>query len=196
MDMKISEEPIIAAAELARIPIAFEVESVFDVSALDGGLGGLVLSERRLDIPYVKNYDTMEGENPTQWSERFDVSNWGLIGAHSDGARVGGTVVAFNTAGINMLEGRKDLAVLWDIRVCPEARGRGVGSALFRAVEVWAAARGCSQLKIETQNINVPACRFYARQGCVLGAINRFAYHELPDEVQLLWYKTLSPRAV
>lgn len=190
--MEIIEEPIVSAAELARIPIAFEVQSVFDVSARDGGLGGLVLSERRLDVPYVKDYDTMEGESPTQWARRFDVTNWGLMGAHSNGVRVGGAVVAFNTQGVNMLEGRRDLAVLWDIRVSPEWRGRGVGHALLRAAEAWAAARGCRQLKIETQNINVPACRFYARQGCVLGAINRFAYPELPGEVQLLWYKTLS----
>ena len=90
-----------------------------------------------------------------------------------------------------MLERRLDLAVLWNIRVSPEARGRKVGSALFRAAEAWAAARGCQQLKVETQNINVPACRFYSRQRCVLGAINSFAYSELPNEVQLLWYKLL-----
>jgi hypothetical protein len=56
-------------------------------------------------------------------------------------------------------------------------------------------ARECRQLKVETQNINVPACRFYARQGCVLGVIDRFAYPTLPDEVQLLWYKDL-PSAI
>lgn len=190
--MDITEEPIIAAAELARVSIAFKVERVLDVSARDGGLGGLVLSERRLDVPYVKDYDTMKGEGPTQWAERFDVMNWGLICAHSNGVRVGGAVIAFNTEGINMLEGRRDLAVLWDIRVAPAQRSRGVGTALFRAAEAWAAARGCRQLKIETQNINVPACRFYARQGCELGAINRFAYPDLPGEVQLLWYKILS----
>lgn len=194
MDINVTEESIAAVAELARIPIAFKVERVFDVSARDGGLGGLVLSERRLDVSYVKDYDAMEGESPTQWARRFDVSNWGLIGARSNGVRVGGAVVAFDTAGIHMLEGRSDLAVLWDIRVSPEARGRGVGHALFEAVERWASARGCRQLKIETQNINVQACRFYARQGCVLGAINRFAYPELPDEAQLLWYKMLSRR--
>jgi GNAT superfamily N-acetyltransferase len=194
MDIKIVEEAIGDVAELARVPIAFAVERVFEVSARDGGLGGLVLTERGLEVPYVKDYDALAGEGPTRWAARFDVSNWGLVGAHADGARVGGAVVAFDTAGVHMLEGRSDLAVLWDIRVAPEARGRGVGSALFRAAEAWAAARGCRRLKIETQNINVPACRFYARRGCVLGAINRFAYPDLPDEVQLLWYKTLSDR--
>jgi ribosomal protein S18 acetylase RimI-like enzyme len=195
MDTEIIEEPITSAAEMGQVPIAFLVESVFDVWPRDGGLGGLILSERRLGTPYVKDYDVAGGENPGQWGERFDVSNWGLIVARSSGVRVGGAVIAFDTEGVNMLEGRRDLAVLWDIRVSPADRGRGVGSALFLAAEAWAAARGCRQLKIETQNINVPACRFYARRGCVLGAINRFAYRGLPDEVQFLWYKTLSPPA-
>ena len=194
MEITIAEESMAAAPELARVPISFVVESVFEVSAPAGGLGGLTLSERRLDAPYVKDYDAFEGERPARWAERFDVSNWGLVGARAGGARVGAAVVAFDTEGVEMLEGRRDLAVLWDLRVGPEARGRGVGGALFRAAEGWAAARGCRRLKVETQNVNVPACRFYARQGCVLGAINRFAYPDLPDEVQLLWYKTLSPR--
>jgi len=43
-----------------------------------------------------------------------------------------------------------------------------------------------------TQHINVAACRFYERQGCVLEGVNHFAYRERPDEIQLLWYKDLS----
>jgi ribosomal protein S18 acetylase RimI-like enzyme len=72
--------------------------------------------------------------------------------------------------------------------------GQGVGSALFEAVEAWAVSRNCRQLKIETQNINVAACRFYARHGCVLRTVNPFAYPQLPDEVQMLWYKDLAPQ--
>ena len=34
--------------------------------------------------------------------------------------------------------------------------------------------------KVVTQNINVPACRFYMKQGCVPGAIDRFAYPDFP----------------
>lgn len=104
---------------------------------------------------------------------------------------MGGAVVAYNTAGVSMLDGRSDLAVLWDIRVRPEARSSGTGSLLFRAVEAWARDRGCRTLKVETQNTNVPACRFYRRMGCALGAFDRFAYADLPDEVQLMWIKEL-----
>lgn len=191
MQASLDAEPMTALAEIGRVPIAFEVDRVLDVVVHDGGLGGMTLVERRLDAPYVKDYDAIRGEGPTRWARRFDLSNWQLIVARSDARCVGAAVVAWNTEGVTMLEGRSDLAVLWDLRVAPELRGTGLGSALFGRAAVWAAGRGCRQLKIETQNINVPACRFYVRQGCTLGAIHRFAYPELPEEVQLLWYRDL-----
>jgi ribosomal protein S18 acetylase RimI-like enzyme len=192
MIIEVREDSVAALAEYARIPIAFEVKEIFDVAACDHDSGGFVLTRRRLDVPYVKDYDAIERESPARWAEHFDVSKWEFLAAHSEGGRVGGAAIAFDAVGIDMSEGHSDLAVLWDIRVAPEVRGRGVGSTLFRAAEARAVARGCRQLKVETQNINVPACRFYARQGCELRAINRFAYPQLPNEIQLLWYKELS----
>ncbi|HEX8905447.1 MAG TPA: GNAT family N-acetyltransferase [Longimicrobiaceae bacterium] len=191
MNIEIVEETVGALAEYGRVSIAFEVRRVLDVSAPENGLGGLVLAERAVDPPYVKDYDAIAGEGPARWAARFDVSRWGFLAARVDGRRVGGAVVAFDTPGVEMLEGRRDLAVLWDLRVEQDARGRGVGAALVHAAEAWAAARGCRRMKVETQNINVSACRFYARQGFVLGAIHRFAYPDLPHEAQLLWYKDL-----
>jgi GNAT superfamily N-acetyltransferase len=94
-----------------------------------------------------------------------------------------------------MLERRQDLAVLWDIRIQPAARRQGVGKQLFFAAAEWAQGRGCQQMKIETQNVNVPACRFYASLGCELGAIHRYAYAGHPrvgHEAMLLWYLDLN----
>jgi GNAT superfamily N-acetyltransferase len=93
-----------------------------------------------------------------------------------------------------MLEGRQDLALLWDIRVAPSARRHGVGSALFDTAVKWASSRGCVQLKVETQNTNVAACRFYAQRGCVIRTVRPRAYPALPEEIQLLWFKELGPR--
>jgi GNAT superfamily N-acetyltransferase len=190
MHVDVVEETTPDLAEYASVSISFVVRSVLDVTVPAGGLGGLVLSERRLDTPWVKEYDA-GSERPHRWPRSFDTSRWGFFAARAEGRRVGSATVAFGSEGVDMLEHRSDLAVLWDLRVAPDARGRGVGAALFRAAEAWAAARGCRQLKVETQNINVPACRFYARQGCVLGAIHRFAYPDLPDEAQLFWFKDL-----
>jgi GNAT superfamily N-acetyltransferase len=191
MNIELSEVPINSVAELERVPISFTVDRVCDVLPVSNGLVGFVLLERPIKMPYVKSYDGIHGEGPAQWASRFNISNWGFIRAQSNGRLIGGAVIAVRTANVAMLEARMDLAVLWDIRVSPDVRGQGVGSALFRAVEAWAVARGCRQLKIETQNINVGACRFYARHGCVLGEVQRSAYPHLPDEVQLLWYKDL-----
>ena len=56
----------------------------------------------------------------------------------------------------------------------------------------WASAQRCRQLRVETQNINVAACRFYAQRGCILQGVHRGIYQEVPDEIQLLWHKDLT----
>jgi hypothetical protein len=84
-------------------------------------VGGFALSQRKIETPYVKDYDAFKGEGPTRWAQK----------------------------------------------------------------------RNCRLLKADTQNINVPACRLYSKLGCVLGVINRYAYVDFPDEVELVWYKEL-----
>jgi GNAT superfamily N-acetyltransferase len=185
MNIQIIEESTSSLPDHAAIPIEFRVERILDVTPEPDGF---TLTERLIDGAYVKNYDFIE--DPSQWL-RFDTRNWGLLAAYLDQVRVGGVVMAFDTPGVDLLDRRSDLAVLWDIRVRSDCRGQGVGTALFRAAESWAVQRKCRGLKIETQNINVPACRFYQRQGCVLCAVNRFAYPTLPDEVQFIWMKPL-----
>jgi GNAT superfamily N-acetyltransferase len=191
MEIELREEPMTALVEYARVSIAFEVERILMVSSEKHGPGGFLLTERKLGVPYVKDYDAIDKGGAAQWAERFDTSNWGLISAHVGGQRVGGTVIVCNTPGLDMLEGRTDLAVLWDIRVHPEFRAKGIGSDLFRAAEKWAVGKGCQQLKVETQDINLAACRFYERKGCVLISVNRLAYKEFPEETQLMWSKEL-----
>jgi len=182
-----------ALVEYARIPIAFEVTAVLDIAADHRG-EGVQLFERPVPTPYVKDYDALS-HTPTQWPSRFDTSQWRLMIARIDGVCVGGAAVACDTPGLDMLEGRSDLAVLWDIRVLPANRRQGIGAALFGAVEAWAFAKRCRQLKVETQNVNVAACRFYARRGCVLRAVHHGVYPECPNEVQLLWWKDLAHEA-
>jgi GNAT superfamily N-acetyltransferase len=191
MKIEIKEQKLVSFSDYAKVSIAFEVATVFDVVEQHQNPGAFTLTERRLNHPYVKDYDSIDGAQPQLWTQRYNTSNWGMFTAFADERLVGGAVVAFRSPGLNLLEGRDDLAVLWDIRVVPEARRHGVGSALFRAVEAWAQAKGCRELKVETQNVNVPACRFYERQGCVLTSVERHAYPEIPDEIQLLWRKTL-----
>lgn len=186
-EIDVREAPVARLAEYARIPIAFGGDRVLDVVAGDDGTVDLV---ERSVAPFVKDYDALEP--PTAWPARFDLSRWAMLTAHVGGAHVGGAVVAFDTPGVDMLGGARDRAVLWDLRVAPAWRGRGVGRRLFEAAVAWARARACRALIVETQNVNVAACRFYARMGCTLHAVHPRAYPALPHETQLIWRRALA----
>lgn len=179
-------------AEYDRIPQRVEVKSILQVELINQGLGGMLLREVPVDVPYIKDYDSY-GELPSDMAKKYDVRNWGFILAKAGAYPVGAATVAFDTTGVFMLEARRELAVLWDIRARPEYRG--VGIPLFRYAVEWSRRRGCTQMKIETQNINVPACRFYQRMGARLGEIHRFGYAAAPavaHEVMLNWYLDLT----
>jgi len=177
-----------------RISPAFEVHRVFDVGPSPVGAARLHLTERTLEASYWKDYDAEPGNRPIDWARRFDLSGWMIFAAWNEaGGRVGGAVAVHGSPEVDLLEGRDDLACLWDLRVDQSFRGAGYGTALFHAVEEWAHARGCAELTVETQTINVPACRFYARRGCELRRADPRAYPNLPHETQLLWIKRLSP---
>jgi len=191
MKPEIVEESIGILPEYSRIPISFEVHSILRVQPADGGLKGVTLTEEPVGTPWIKDYDSYKGNGPTRWASRWDISRWGVICAVADDCRVGGCVIAHDTVGVEKLEGRVDIAALWDLRVSSEFRGKGIGSALVQSAVGWARRRQCRLLKAETQNINVPACHLYAKHGFTLCVVNRFAYMELPDEVELVWYKEL-----
>lgn len=181
-------------AEYAAVPSRVVVRSVLNLEPVDDGLGGMLLCEIPVESPYVKDYDSYD-ELPTDWPLKFDVRNWGFFLALDQAHPVGAAAVAFDTTGVFMLEARRDLSVLWDIRVAPEAQGCGVGRLLFERAVSWSQVRGCRQMKIETQNVNVPACKFYHHMGCQLGEIHRFGYAAVPrvaHEVMLNWYLSIS----
>jgi GNAT superfamily N-acetyltransferase len=176
--------------EYSTISSRFEVGLRLVIELLYDGLGGIVFHEENVEPPYIKDYDRLKGEGTTRWPKRFNTDNWGMFIAREGGKPVGGAVAAFRTPEVYLLDAREDLVLLWDIRVQPERRRCGIGAALFAEVVRWSRERGCTRLKVETQNVNVPACRFYVRQGCKLAEIGRFHYAEpqVADEVMLIWY--------
>lgn len=179
----------------AAIPTAFAVESVYRVEPRDDGLAGLAMVEERVK-PYVKDYDALadeDDEGVVGWAAARDVTEWGIFLAMDDDQAVGGVTVAVGVSQHVQTDG-PDEAVLWDIRVRPGRRREGIGARLLDHAADWARNEGLARLRIETQNVNVPACRFYASQGCELGVIHRHGYRGHPSvgqEAMLLWYLTL-----
>ena len=191
MAISIREESARDLKGHATVSIAFETGARLDLEALGDPAG-----VRFVEIPIPlrrKDYDAFE--EPSEWARRFDVTGWGLVTVWADdesegNARIGGALIAMDTAEVDLLDGRRDLALVWDMRVAPAWRGRGVGRALWAAAEAWARARGCAEVRVETQDTNPAACRFYARQGLRPIAIAPDAYPGL-DEAMVLWARSL-----
>ncbi|MBQ8597434.1 MAG: GNAT family N-acetyltransferase, partial [Lachnospiraceae bacterium] len=67
-------------------------------------------------------------------------------------------------------------AFIEDICVLQKGRGQGVGSALIQRTIEWAKELRLSGLALETQDNNLLACRFYAKCGFEIGAVNTMLY--------------------
>jgi len=176
-----------------KIPMFVHVESEFVLVKQYNGLGGIDFVETPVE-PYDKNFCVGDDESVTYWQGKWDISNWAFFMAFDSGQPVGATTIATRTEGVNMLCGRDDLAVLWDIRVADKYKRQGLGHALFQAAVKWSSVQGMKLLKIECQTNNVPAVKFYHKQGAVLGSIDEYAYYGNPyanGEVQLIWYLNL-----
>ena len=82
-------------------------------------------------------------------------------------------------------------AFLEDIAVRASMRKKGVGTALFHAVCAWAKEEGLCGVTLETQDMNLNACRFYQKMGMALGCADTCLYANFPEtknELALFWY--------
>lgn len=179
--------------EFGTVPISLTYHSRFRVEWVDQGTGGIHLTEEKLPEPIRKDFDAERGQGPERWRSMFgDISHWGIFGAYAEGRIVGGVAVAHATPSMGLLEGRDDLASLVNIRVDPDYRTRGIGGTLFRQAVSFATMTPCKRMKIQTQNTNVTACRFYARQGCRLESIDPLPEDPSEFEVDLIFYLDLT----
>jgi GNAT superfamily N-acetyltransferase len=169
-----------------NVPSVFETDIIFRVAK---STQSVELTEHRLNRTFRKDYDSVD--DPMKWPARFEMSSWIFVGAYRGDERLGGAIGACNCSDLDLLADTRDCVVLWDLRVSPRFHRQGVGSVLFRTIESRGRECGARELRVETQNFNVAACRFYAAQGCELTQANFGAYAQMPDEVQLIWSKKL-----
>lgn len=106
----------------------------------------------------------------------------GIFFAYVDGELAGQIVLFKNWNGYAYID---------DIAVDASFRRQGVGRALIQQAITWAKETRLPSLMLETQNINVAACRFYQRCGFTLGGYDRYLYqglHPGTEEIALYWY--------
>jgi GNAT superfamily N-acetyltransferase len=178
--LRIVQETIADLESYGSVPMTLLVESIYRVETTSDGFQ---LHEEAVATPWVKDYEALDEDRPVNLAKGFDLNRWGIFVAYLDGRHVGGAIVAPPPDAWFTEKG----AALVDIRVDPSARRKGVGTALVRACAGWAGERDLAELSIETQNVNVAACRFYESQGAVLAEVHRGAYPAYPEEVRLIW---------
>ena len=80
-------------------------------------------------------------------------------------------------------------AFIEDICVAKLTRGQGIGTDLIQKAIEWAKKSNLKGLALETQDNNIPACRFYAKCGFVIGAVNTMLYRNFDNgEFAVFWY--------
>src|SRR3954471_22009623 len=105
MHIQIVSEPASFLEQYGKIPIAFEATH---------RVVGPDLRVETLARPFVKDYDALPRNHPSQWPLLFDVSRWWIATARDGEIRVGSAIVIVETPGLTE---QADVAVLWDIRV-------------------------------------------------------------------------------
>jgi ribosomal protein S18 acetylase RimI-like enzyme len=128
--------------------------------------------------PYEKQYP----EQPGEYDGYIRDLESEVFLAFVDGAAAGRIVLKKWWNGYGYVE---------NIAVNRAYRKKGVGQQLMQQAVAWAKAMNLPGLMLETQNINVPACRFYERFGFRLKGFDTQVYQALmpeTEEVALYWY--------
>lgn len=131
------------------------------------------------------------GEEPYQKSYVFQKKNYRSYISNPD------KIIYFAYAD-GQLAGQIDINKHWngyawidDFAVDTRFRRRGIGRAMMRKAVNWAKAKYLPGIMLESQNNNVPACRFYENFGFKLRGFDTNLYKGLipnTDEIALYWY--------
>ena len=151
---------------------SFTVDSEMILFAEGGVLGYEVVPVP----PYEKSYGRSD------LSDHLDSPDKAVFLACRDGSVVGRVILS---------EGWNRYAWIDDIAVDVRCRRTGVGRALLDRAAAWAIERKLGGIRLETQNNNVPACKFYESYGFRLRGFDRDLYRGLNQETTefaLFWY--------
>ncbi|MFW6298786.1 MAG: GNAT family N-acetyltransferase [Bacillota bacterium] len=141
----------------------------------------------------------VDDENPSAWSTFISMRNFTMVGIREGGMPVAAMSLVHDNPTVRMLDGRKDVLLIWDLRVHPDYKRKGYGRALIGYARQRAKELGVGHLRLETQNTNPNALEFYLAMGFELIHIREHAYsHDslqdagAENEIMLVLNETLS----
>ncbi|WP_333679555.1 GNAT family N-acetyltransferase [Dyella sp.] len=110
-----------------------------------------------------------------QFRRHLDSDSARVLVASANRRRFLGTAMVFFRKG-------SQVARLYSIASLPEARGKGVGTALIDAAEAAARQRRCQSLRLEVRTDNDSAIRLYERLGYArIGPVKKEFYEDGSD---------------
>jgi ribosomal protein S18 acetylase RimI-like enzyme len=77
-----------------------------------------------------------------------------------------------------------------DFSVSKNYRKKGIGWKLMDKAKEWTKANNLKGIMLETQDVNLAACRFYKKYGFTLGGVDTMLYSNFKNAEQkaLFWY--------
>ena len=91
---------------------------------------------------------------------------------------------------IRLVKDWNRFAYIENIAVKKDFRKSGVGHLLLEAAETWAKEQSLIGLSLEAQNDNLIACRFYVKEGFVLGGVDTLKQSANSNiDLTLYWHK-------
>jgi streptothricin acetyltransferase len=152
----------------------FWVDSRLQLSAVDGKISYTIVPIPGYPKPYI--YDDID---PTAYVTNPDKTIYL--------ARIGDQLAGQ----ITLRKNWNLFAYVEDFVVNPSFRRKGVGRTLMSKAGEWSKSMRFQGIMLETQDINVAACRFYERCGFELAGFDRNLYKATDpdkDEIALYWY--------
>jgi GNAT superfamily N-acetyltransferase len=178
--------------KLPQIRPTYTSPTILSVEKRGDGLEiGWQLVERTLPQPFDKgalyNFDEVAQNAIRQRMARPD-ENYQRVAVDEEIGRLVGLLEV-------EIHAWNDTAMLWNLMIDLAYRGQGLGRRLWHRAVDFARQAEVRAIMIETQNTNIPACKFYARMGCRLIGINELFYTNdgQNTEIALFWAYPLRP---
>jgi streptothricin acetyltransferase len=133
------------------------------------------------EVLFDETRETRFPDDKLDWSQYINREDKALFLAYMNNTCIGQ---------IRIIKDWNRFCYIENIATKKDYRGSGVGKFLLNKAEEWAKQRKLIGMSLEAQDDNLGACRFYVKQGFILGGVDTLKQSYNPTiGTTLYWYK-------